>query len=67
MVHKRNFYTKIDSLSHYIVLAQDRREASVFTRADSFSLNSLTAGAIELDSLGISLSLDEIYRDVPLG
>ena len=30
MVHKRNFYTRIESLSHYIVLAQDRREVEVF-------------------------------------
>ena len=36
MVHKRNFYTRIESLTHYIVLAQDRREATVFARADGF-------------------------------
>jgi Uma2 family endonuclease len=67
MVHKRNFYTKIESLSHYIVLAQDRQEATVFARAEGFSQQRLTSGIITIEALGISLPLDEIYRDVPLG
>jgi len=37
MVHKRNFYTRIEGLSHYVVLAQDRQEATVFTRSENFS------------------------------
>jgi Uma2 family endonuclease len=67
MVHKRNFYTRIESLTHYIVLAQDRREASVFARSGNFPLRRVTSGSIEIEPLGISLPLDEIFRDVPLG
>ena len=69
MVHKRNFYTRIESLSHYIVLAQDRIEATIFSRSDAFSPKTLVAAddRIEIAPLGVSLSLAEIYRDVPLG
>ena len=67
MVHKKKFYTKIDSLSHYIVLAQDRREANIFSRANGFELRKISVGAIEMPELGVSLAMDEIYRDVPVG
>ena len=67
MVHKRNFYTRIDKLLHYIVLAQDRCEVNVYSRADGFSGLQLTSGAIDIPSLGISIPLSEVYRDVPLG
>jgi Uma2 family endonuclease len=69
MVHKRNFYTRIDSLTHYAVLAQDRMEATVFARADDFEPRILTSpdARIDLAPLGVSLSLADIYRDAPLG
>lgn len=68
MVHKRNFYTRIESLTHYIVLAQDRREATVFARSEAFEPRVLKAASakIEIAPLGISLPLADIYRDVPL-
>lgn len=66
MVHKRKFYTRIESLTHYVVLAQDRREATVFSRVAEFSPQRVTGGAIEIAALGVSLPLAEIYRDVPL-
>jgi Uma2 family endonuclease len=66
MVHKRNFYTKIESLSHYIVLAQDRREASVFARSEEFDARRVMEGTIDIEPLGVSLELADIYRDVTL-
>jgi Uma2 family endonuclease len=69
MVHKRNFYTRIDSLTHYVVLAQDRMEATVFARADDFEPRTLNTSDARLDlaPLAVSLSLADIYRDVPIG
>jgi Uma2 family endonuclease len=68
MVHKRDFYTRIESLTHYVVLAQDRREATVFAHANGFSPLSLTApdARIAIAPLNISLPLADIYRDVRL-
>src|SRR5688572_5453472 len=66
MVHKRSFYTRIASLSHYIVLAQDRREANIFARSEEFAPRRVTEGAIEIEPLGVSLELADIYRDVIL-
>jgi Uma2 family endonuclease len=68
MVHKREFYTRIESLTHYVVLAQDRREATVFARSEAFEPRVLTAAdaAIDLAPLGVSIPLADIYRDVPL-
>lgn len=67
MVHKRNFYTRIDSLTHYIVLAQDRRDATIFARGEEFTARRIDKGSIDLAPLGISLSLSDIYRDVTIG
>ncbi len=68
MIHKRDFYTRIESLTHYIVLAQDRCEAAVFARTEGFQQRTLTepTARIDIAALGVSLSLAEIYRDVPL-
>lgn len=68
MVRKRGFYTRIESLTHYIVLAQDRMEATVFARSQDFEpsvINGATA-KIEIEPLGFSPLLADIYRDVPL-
>jgi Uma2 family endonuclease len=69
MVHKRDFYTRIESLTHYIVLAQDKREATVFARADGFKSQVLTGAKarLEIEPLGVSIPLADVYRDVPLG
>ena len=69
MVRKRAFYTRIETLTHYIVLAQDRREATVFARSSSFEPQILKAASakFEIAQLGVSLPLGDIYRDVPLG
>lgn len=66
MVHKRNFYARIDSLTHYVVLAQDRCEVTVFARSEGFSPRVMKGASakIELAPLGVSLLLADIYREV---
>jgi Uma2 family endonuclease len=66
MVHKRYFYTGIDCLTHYVVLAQDRCEVTVFARSEGFSPRVLKGASakIELATLGVSLLLADIYREV---
>jgi len=65
---KRAAYTKLPSLNHYVVIAQDAVEVVVFSRENGFaerryrSLSDL----IELPPLGISLPLGEIYRNTGL-
>ena len=69
MVRKRAFYARIDKLTHYIVLAQDRQEATVFARSNGFEPQILSSAnaKIEIELLGVSIPLADIYRDVPLG
>jgi Uma2 family endonuclease len=66
MVHKRSFYTPIDSLTHYVVLARDRCEATVFARPEGFSPRVLKGASakFELAPLGVSLLLADIYGEV---
>ena len=68
MVHKRRFYQRFASLTHYVVLAQDRVEATVFGRSDGFVALTLNGPNhfIEMAALGIRLPLADIYRDVPI-
>jgi Uma2 family endonuclease len=65
---KRSAYTKLASLTHYIVVAQDAVDVVVFARVAGFVEQRLQSldDSIELTSLGISLPLEEIYRDTGL-
>ena len=65
---KRAAYTKLLSLTHYIVVAQDAVDVVVFARTNGFAEQPLRSldDTIELPSLGISLPLAEIYRDTGL-
>jgi Uma2 family endonuclease len=65
---KRAAYTGMPALTHYVVVAQDAVEVVVFARETGFGewrLQSL-GDALELNSLGVSLPLAEIYRDTGL-
>jgi Uma2 family endonuclease len=66
---KRRAYTSLPSLTHYVVIAQDAIEVTVFARDDDFAERRIRSidKAIELRSLGISLPVAEIYRDTGLG
>jgi Uma2 family endonuclease len=65
---KRNAYTSLASLTHYIVTAQDAFDVIVFARDNGFAEQRIRSidKVIELRSLGISLPVAEIYRDTGL-
>jgi Uma2 family endonuclease len=65
---KRRAYTSLPSLTHYIVIAQDAVEVTVFACDDDFAERRIRSldKTIELRSLGISLPMAEIYRDTGL-
>lgn len=65
---KRTAYTSLPSLTHYIVIAQDVVEVVVFARAEAFNERHLRSplDSIELPALGVSLPLEEIYRNTGL-
>jgi Uma2 family endonuclease len=65
---KRVAYTSLPSLTEYVVVAQDMVEVVVFARASGFEEHRLRSldDSVELPSLGVSLSLAEIYRDTDL-
>lgn len=58
-------YRRIATLREYVVLAQDRRFASISRRAgDLWSFEDLEAGAtLQLEGVDLQLPLDDIYRD----
>ena len=68
MVRKRTIYQRMQALTHYVVVAQNRREVTVFARERDFSPVTLTEkdAGIELPTLGVSLTVAEVYRDVSL-
>lgn len=59
-------YCLIQSVQHYLVVAQESPFVTLHTRTgpSSFAETVHQAGAIELPALAISLTLDEIYEDV---
>jgi len=65
---KRNAYTSLPSLTHYVVIAQDAVDVVVFARDAGFAeqrLRSLAA-VIDFPGLGVTLPLAEVYRDTGL-
>jgi len=69
MVRKPQFYRRIASLTHYVVLAQESRQATVFARDAGFAPRPLSgeADAVVIEPLGVTLRLADIYRDVSFG
>ena len=65
---KRTAYTNLPSLTHYVVIAQDRAEVVVFARESGFAEQRLRSlgESLEIPPLGISLPLSEIYRNTGL-
>jgi Uma2 family endonuclease len=60
-------YRKISSLRHYLVVAQDRREVLVHSRAgDLWRERFVTEGGIELDDPPLTLDLDDLYENIDL-
>jgi Uma2 family endonuclease len=55
-------YRNIEALEEYALLAQDRREATVYRRADGWGATRLRDGAeLELASVGLRLPLAQVY------
>jgi Uma2 family endonuclease len=60
-------YRKIESLKHYLVIAQDRRLVHIHSRAgDVWRERFLSAGALELDDPPLRLELDAAYAATDL-
>lgn len=61
-------YRTLDSLREYVLIAQDKRRIEVYRRGDdgAWSLETLTEGdPLHLECIAATLSLDEVYEDVP--
>ena len=65
---KRTAYTRLPSLTHYIVVAQDAVDVVIFARDAGFTERRIRSlgESIDLPALGISLPLSEIYRGTEL-
>jgi Uma2 family endonuclease len=65
---KRTAYPSVPSLTHYIAIAQDVVEVSMFARDENFVGRRFCSldDDLELYSLGISLRLAQIYRGTGL-
>jgi Uma2 family endonuclease len=60
-------YRKVPALRHYIVIAQERREILVHSRAgDLWHERFISEGAIRLDDPPVRLDIDEIYAGTGL-
>ena len=60
---KRDAYASLASLTHYVVIAQDAMEVTVFAREESFKKRSFRCrdDVIDLRSLDVSLPIADIY------
>lgn len=65
---KKMSYQQIATLEEYAIVAQDRREVTVFRRANEWVAEVFTAddARVEFRSLGQGMTLAEIYEDVVL-
>jgi Uma2 family endonuclease len=65
---KRAAYTGLPSLTHYVVIAQDAVDVVVFARDNGFAEQRLKSlrDVIAFPTLGVSLPLSEVYRDLDL-
>jgi Uma2 family endonuclease len=65
---KRDAYTSLPSLTHYIVILPDAVDVTVFARDNKFAKQRIKSLGKEIDlrSLGVSLPVAEIYRDTGL-
>jgi Uma2 family endonuclease len=60
-------YFRVPSIQHYLIVSARHQEVVHHRRTgDTVATTVLTEGAIVLDPPGISVALDEIYRDIVL-
>ncbi len=56
------FYRNLDSLEEYLLVSQEYRQVEVFRRADQWQATPHTRGEVFLQSVGLVVTIDEIYR-----
>lgn len=62
---KKMAYLNLPSLQEYILVEQDKCEVEVFRRSESWASTYYVIGdVITLDSIGVSISVEEIYQRV---
>lgn len=57
-------YRALDSLQDYLLVHQDFREVWLFRRRSGWDKEILREGDIRLESIGVTLGVDELYRNV---
>ena len=62
LFEKLFFYQRLESLEEYLVIAQDFREVRVYRRGERWRPLLATEGDLRLESVGLTLTLDELYR-----
>lgn len=61
-------YRTLESLREYVLIAQDKLQIEVYRSAEErgWSLETLTEGdTLRLECVGTTMSLDDVYEDVP--
>jgi Uma2 family endonuclease len=60
-------YRQLPSLQHYVMVSQEEQRVEVYTRQPdgAWMLQEASAGHVQLERLGIELSVDEIYAVAP--
>ncbi len=57
-------YRALDSLHEYLLVHQDFREVRLFRRRSGWDKEIHREGEIRLESIGVTLGLEELYRNV---
>lgn len=62
---KFQHYARLPSLQEYVLVSQLGRRVDVFRRSEgeTWVFVPFTSGSVELKSLGVSISLDDVYAD----
>ncbi len=69
LIRKAEEYRNLPTARHIVMLERDRAVASLWTRSGSdWRLDEVRTldGVLELSAVGVSLTLAEVYEDVPL-
>ena len=56
------FYRQLDTLQEFLLVSQDYRQVEVFRRADQWRGDRYTSGEVQLRSIDLAVTIDEIYR-----
>jgi Uma2 family endonuclease len=62
LFEKLFLYQRIDCLQEYLVIAQDFREVRILRRTARWNPLLVTEGELRLEAVGLTLTVDELYR-----